>query len=327
MTALLLLLVAAFAMGCNKGALVVPGSILAFPADGRVRCVAVIHRRGGALNSEDVRSLTPNLNFAEDSGGFLDAMVRAPVLPGKEVARFVWRGRLYRLQLRFVATAADSFGDGMPDAMRLHTPGDRQAFRSWFTAIAEQESNQPQDKLPPEIDDCAALLRYCYREALLRHDAAWMAHQPEPQEFASLTSVAQYHYPDTPLGLNLFRVRPGPFVAADLHNGAFAQFADAHALLLLNTYFVSRNVHDARPGDLLFFRQLEQNSPWHSMIVTGPQAGWVIYDTGPIGKGPGEIRRVSMHDLLHHPDARWRPLPSNANFLGVHRWNILRDGN
>ncbi|HUY82012.1 MAG TPA: DUF1175 family protein [Acidobacteriaceae bacterium] len=290
--------------------------------------MSVIRRRGGgALNSEDVHSLAPSLNFVEDSRGYLEAMVRAPVLPESEVAKFVWRGHIYRLNLRFDATATDSFGDGTPDAMRLHTPEDRQAFRAWFTAIAEQESNQPQDKLPTEIDDCAALLRYCYREALLKHDAAWMARQPEPQEFASLSSVIQYHYPDTPLGLNLFRVIPGPFAATDLHDDAFAQFADAHALLELNTYFVSRNVQDARPGDLLFFRQLEQNSQWHSMIVTGPQAGWVIYDTGPIGKGPGEIRRVSMHDLLHHPDARWRPLPSNTNFLGVHRWNILRDGN
>jgi len=29
---------------------------------------------------------------------------------------------------------------------------------------------------------------------------------------------------------------------------------------------------------------------------------------------------------LHHPDARWRPLPENTNFLGVYRWNILREG-
>jgi uncharacterized protein len=30
--------------------------------------------------------------------------------------------------------------------------------------------------------------------------------------------------------------------------------------------------------------------------------------------------------LLHHPDPRWRPLKENANFLGVYRWNILREG-
>jgi uncharacterized protein YfaT (DUF1175 family) len=63
------------------------------------------------------------------------------------------------------------------------------------------------------------------------------------------------------------------------------------------------------------------------MIVTGQPAEWVIYDTGPIGRDKGEIRRVAISDLLHHPQARWRPLPENRNFLGVYRWNILRDGN
>jgi hypothetical protein len=28
---------------------------------------------------------------------------------------------------------------------------------------------------------------------------------------------------------------------------------------------------------------------------------------------------------MQHPDPRWRPTPSNPNFLGVYRWNILRE--
>jgi uncharacterized protein YfaT (DUF1175 family) len=32
-----------------------------------------------------------------------------------------------------------------------------------------------------------------------------------------------------------------------------------------------------------------------------------------------------MTDLLHHPDLRWRPVVDNSNFLGVYRWNILRE--
>jgi uncharacterized protein YfaT (DUF1175 family) len=157
-------------------------------------------------------------------------------------------------------------------------------------------------------------------------DERWFAAQPEPERFTSLSSVAQYHYPATPLGLNLFRVAPGPYSPADLNNGALAQFADAHALLYFNTYLVSRDLRAARPADLLFFRQLEQNSQYHSMVVTGPHADQVIYHTGPVGKQKGEIRRVEIQDLLHHPDARWRPIPANTNFLGVYRWNLLHDG-
>jgi hypothetical protein len=65
------------------------------------------------------------------------------------------------------------------------------------------------------------------------------------------------------------------------------------------------------------------------MILTGAAHDWVVYDTGPIGSGPhqmsGEVRRVALDDLLHHPDTRWRPIPGNSNFLGVYRWSILRE--
>ena len=98
-----------------------------------------------------------------------------------------------------------------------------------------------------------------------------------------------------------------------------------------NTFFVSRDVRRAAPGDLLFYRQLEQDSPFHSMIVTdNGEQRWAVYDTGPMGEGTrrrrGEIRRVLLGDLLGHPDRRWRPVPENSNFLGVYRWDILREG-
>ena len=66
------------------------------------------------------------------------------------------------------------------------------------------------------------------------------------------------------------------------------------------------------------------HSPFHSMIFCGETG--VVYHTGPIHQGKGEMRRLLLSDLLHHPDARWRPLPENENFLGVYRWNILREG-
>ena len=61
------------------------------------------------------------------------------------------------------------------------------------------------------------------------------------------------------------------------------------------------------------------------MIVTriGAEPG-VVYHTGTDRGRPGEIRRVTLAELLDHPDARWRPISANPNFLGVYRWNILR---
>jgi uncharacterized protein YfaT (DUF1175 family) len=39
------------------------------------------------------------------------------------------------------------------------------------------------------------------------------------------------------------------------------------------------------------------------------------------------MRRVTLAELLNHPSPRWRPVTGNSNFLGVYRWNILREGN
>ncbi len=130
-------------------------------------------------------------------------------------------------------------------------------------------------------------------------------------------------------------MRPGSFVPADLKNGTFAEFADAKTLKEFNTHFISRDVRAARPGDILFFRQPDQDSPFHSMIFIGrsewdfengpePADDLLVYHTGPIGKTPGEMRRIRVADLLHFPSPRWRPFPGNMNFLGVYRWNILR---
>ena len=65
--------------------------------------------------------------------------------------------------------AGDTIGDGTPDFLRLHDPADRIAFRRWFTFLAEAQYFRGR-ALPAEIDDCAALLRFAYREALRPHD-------------------------------------------------------------------------------------------------------------------------------------------------------------
>jgi uncharacterized protein YfaT (DUF1175 family) len=218
----------------------------------------------------------------------------------------------------------DRFRDGTPEFLRLGDPADQAAFRRWFTLIAEDAASRPKQDVPREITDCASLLRYAYRESLRRHDENWftttgMAVDAPPGE------IRGWHYPDTPLGLGLFRVRPGPFAAVDLDNGAFAQFADAKTLVERNAFLVSREVRVALPGDLLFFRQVGHASPWHSMIVTrGGSGAVVVYHTGPDHGRSGELRRVAVADLLDHPQPEWRPVTGNPNFLGVYRWNILR---
>jgi uncharacterized protein YfaT (DUF1175 family) len=143
--------------------------------------------------------------------------------------------------------------------------------------------------------------------------------------------VEKFIYPRTALGAGLFRVRPGPFVPANLTDGAFAQFADAQTLQQLNSHRVTRDIRLAQPGDLLFYRQIEQDMPFHAMLYLGrshfeaSRANWIVYHTGPLGGGKGEIRRPTVEELLRHPSPRWRPNVGNGNFLGVFRWNILRE--
>ena len=223
--------------------------------------------------------------------------------------------------------------DGTPDFLRLDSAADRAAFRQWFTAIAEYQALRPVAELPAEINDCAALLRYAYRGALHAHNEPWLE-ENKLEALASFPSVKKYAYPHTPLGAGLFRIRPGS--PGEKLKDSFAEFADARTLIQLNTFLVSRDVHLALPGDLLFYRQLEQNSPYHSIVFVGrsqliPGEGGgdpiVVYHTGPIDKSPGEMRRIQLSQLLQHPSPRWRPVAGNSNFLGVYRWNILKDTN
>lgn len=296
------------------------------PADGAFHPVVRLHlTRHHTLQSADISSSGPVTRLHAEDPATLTVAVRSPVQPATHTLVLRYRDSTRTLPLHFTLDTRDSFADGTPDFLRLHTSADRAAFRAWFTALADNAAALPPTQLPKEIDDCAALLRWCYRNALHAHDEPWLTTMPPDLDLPASASVQQYNYPNTPLGASLFRARAGPYTPADATNGAFAQFADARTLWQHNTFLVSRDIHAARPGDLLFFRQLEQNSPYHSMILTGSGPSWAVYDTGPIGDGPGEMRRVALTDLLNHPDTRWRPILSNSNFLGVYRWNILRE--
>jgi hypothetical protein len=319
--------------GCSgtTGKLVVEPSEVTLRADGREHRAFTVRGTGTSLTGASL--------LAGDDGGSvkalrlvpagkddIDGWLTSPVLPSQQEIRLTSPkgASAVSVLVRFTLDPTDSFADGTPDFLRLHDGADRQAFRAWFAAIAEAVADLPAEKVPAEVNDCSALLRYGYREALRNHDDRWL-HDAQ-WEGVPGPSVRQYHYPQTPLRAALFRTTPGSFVPRDLKDGSFAEFADARTLMQRNTHFVSRDVRVARRGDLFFYRQLEQNSPYHSMIVTGDNADWVVYDTGPVGKAKGEVRRVSTEDLLHHPDLRWRPEPGNSNFLGVYRWNILREG-
>jgi uncharacterized protein YfaT (DUF1175 family) len=169
------------------------------------------------------------------------------------------------------------------------------------------------------VTDCAALLRFAYREALRAHTGEWAA-SLGLAAIPAIPAVRKYEVPYTPAGAALFSLR----------DGGLAEFADAETLRNHNAAFVSRDVRAVQPGDILFYRQEGQSLPHHAMVWLGrghfTSAGdWIVYHTGPIDGRPGEIRRVALAELAAHPDPRWRPVAANPGFLGIYRWNIVRD--
>ena len=317
----------------TPAAMLVQASQTVLPADGFASTEITIHSstgrdlRGLRVEVEDPhRAALDSVAVDHDSAVIT---LRTGVLPGETRIQLTAPGFAPRqVTLRTTLDVSDSVGDGTPDFLRLHDPADRAAFRRWFTLLTEAQYYRSHNS-PAGIDDCAALLRYAFREALRQHDSAW-AKSAALTVAPSADDIRQYQYPYTPLGAALFRVRDGSFVSDDLTDGAFAQFADAKTLWRNNSYLVGRDISRARPGDLLFFRQPGQSLPFHAMIFLarsqiepGPEP-LVIYHTGPIGKSHGEVRRPTVAQLLNFPDPRWRPIPSNPGFLGVYRWNILR---
>jgi uncharacterized protein YfaT (DUF1175 family) len=223
----------------------------------------------------------------------------------------------------------DGLGEGFPDSARLDSAQDRENFTRWFTFLAETQYYAPTPRTRAEVQDCAALVRYAFRNALVEHTPAWLQEAGLPYD-PGFGDVAKYHYPYWPLGRALFRATPDPAAADDGARGGFVEFADSATILRYNTYAISRDLRAARPGDLLFFHQPAQREPFHTMLFVGKSyyqplgADWIVYHTGDMNGQRGEVREVRAGALLVHPDVRWRPLLSNPHFLGVYRLEILR---
>jgi uncharacterized protein len=238
----------------------------------------------------------------------------------------------------FTAGEHDSLHDGFPDAARILRPEDRATFVRWLTFLGEAQYYAPSTEARGEIHDCAGLIRFAFRNALMTHTSAWrrsvLAAQPgvaaRIENEANFGDLQEFTYPDWVLGTDLFRTGAGPLAPGDLANGSFAQFADAATLLHFNTFFISRDVRAASPGDLFFYYQPGQHEAYHSMLFVGPSyfqpqgADWVVYHTGDINGQAGQVREVEVGMLMKIPDPRWRPLASNPRFLGVYRFELLR---
>lgn len=228
------------------------------------------------------------------------------------------------------SASLDSDSDGIPDTAELQSFMDRENFRKWFTLVAEGQFYHLSEQWNAEQRDCAGLVRFAWREALRRHDRVWLQ-KMGPGYTPIAPDIARYNLEQGPLGEKLFRTSFGSYKDGELANGTFSEFADARSLKSFNTKFVSRDRHNAQPGDLLFFYQpWVQKFPYHVMVFLGQAkmgdnqaSDWVVYHTGSSPTDEGTVKKVELSVLDHHPNKRWRPVESNSNFLGFYRLKIL----
>lgn len=177
------------------------------------------------------------------------------------------------------------------------------AFRAWFVRIIGEQLRQgPSPRWTQQ--DCAGLVRFAVNETLRTHDHDWL----------KANGVSNRYLPPelqlTPEQKTL-RNRWKQF------DGGSGPFVTAIGLIQDNSRFVSKDINQANPGDLLFFDQGEDQ---HLMIWTG---SYIAYHRGSATQHDHGLRAVSVNQLLNWKDTRWQPRIDNPNFIGIFRFFFL----
>lgn len=190
-------------------------------------------------------------------------------------------------------------------------------FRAWFVRMVEEQLRQgPSPRWHQQ--DCAGLVRFAANESLKVHDAGWLrsnglSNQYLPPELDINDSQRRWAQQWQQGGNNV-----GPYVTAI-------------KLIQHNTVAVGRDLHAAKPGDLLFY---DQGDDQHLMIWMGRS---IAYHTGAAsntgsanhsgiansGSNDNGMRSMSVQQLMNWKDTRWIPDASNPNFIGIFRLRFL----
>jgi uncharacterized protein YfaT (DUF1175 family) len=204
-----------------------------------------------------------------------------------------------------------------------------QRVRDWITLLIHaQVERGPTPRWTHR--DCAGLVRFAVAEALRPHDLAWRRANgllgtrvpPDVQEAGAAAIRHAWRRAD----------------------GSRHAFVGALELVQENTRFVSRQLAQALPGDLLFY---DFGDDQHLMVWMGR---YVAYHTGrnecehpapedrcrpprgsqPPSGGPAPaeaadngLRALRPAQLLGWRDTRWRPEAGNPNFSGLYRLAFL----
>ncbi len=186
-------------------------------------------------------------------------------------------------------------------------------FRAWMAFIvAEQIRRGPSPRWFHR--DCAGLARFAVAEALRPHDERWRR-------------ANGYLGRRLPAEIGLTPDQAPLAEGWQTLSGDRQAFVTALAMVHGNSRQLGSEVALARPGDLMFF---DQGDDQHLMIWMG---NWIAYHTGqaaPVATGqtlePSQdngLRAVTLAQLLQWKDTRWRPREDNPNFAGFYRLAFL----
>lgn len=176
-------------------------------------------------------------------------------------------------------------------------------FRAWFVRIAQEQLRQgPSPRWHQQ--DCAGLVRFAANEALKVHDHQWLR-----------ANGLSNRYLPPELQLSAAQRR----LAQNWHqgNGQSGPYVNAIKLIQYNSIFSGKDLNQARPGDLLFY---DQGDDQHLMIWMGRS---IAYHTGSSTPTDNGMRSVSVPQLMTWKDTRWIPDASNPNFIGIYRLQFL----
>ncbi|MFO7881651.1 MAG: DUF1175 family protein [Kosmotogaceae bacterium] len=265
--------------------------------------------------------ITDGLRIREKEYDDSEIIYRMQIIKQEALLKVVYSGFkniVKEIKFRFQGWN-DTNNNSFPDAVELNETNSKR-FRIWFVNIAVLQAVNNSNYWSENERDCSGLIRFAYKEALKDHDENWISsmgfNRKEWKELtgidlSKLEDVRSYNYPNVPvIETRLFLTESGQFLA----------YADAYNLLRHNTDYVSKNVEEAEPGDVLFFH-FPDPSTFHSMIFTGEG---LVYHTGPVSEEDvGKVKLWLLDDYLRLMPIQWLPVKENPFFLGFYRFKIL----
>lgn len=179
-----------------------------------------------------------------------------------------------------------------------------EAFRAWFVRIvAEQFRQGPWPRWFQR--DCAGLVRFAVYEAFKTHDEVWRR----------ANRISDRNLPPEVI------LSPEQKIISEgwrqIRSDERSAYASAIVIIQENSRFVSKDVNQALPGDLLFF---DQGDEQHLMIWTGSH---IVYHTGRESEKNTGLRKYRLDDFMNWKDTRWQPKFENPNFIGIYRFSFL----